>query len=802
MPFPQKFTGLALVALLITGAISLPPLAGLAQAVPDRNLEADRLLQQGMMQYQTGQFETAFESWQTALKLYRNLQNQRGEGAALVQLGLGYEALGDNDRAIEYLSQLLAYAQKNSDPMGEGFALSRLGTVYQAMGQYDKAVELHQRSLAIARQLKNQGGEGQELRNLGLAYLAQEDHARAVSVFQQTLAFARQLQDPQLEGIALVDLGLAYAGQGNRTKARESLQQGLAIVRKIQDRQGEISALGNLALVYSAEKNYPQAIDLHRQSLAVARETKDLYAEGIALNNIGWTQFQAGQLQAAEQTLQTCIQVLERLRAGVGNNDAARVSIFDQQLRVYRTLQQVLVGQQKIEPALEISELGRARAFVELLSSRLVSSSGSGLPVQPTSAPTIKQIKQLARSRRATLVQYSVIYDQFQTGQKQEWKETQLYIWVVDPEGKVSFRTVDLKPLGQPQGSSLNHLVASSRQTLGVRSRDQRSDIIVSLSPAAQQRQQQQQTRTLRQLHQLLIAPIADLLPRDPSQSVIFIPQQALFLVPFPALQDPRGQYLIENHTILTAPSIQVLQLTRQQRLARANWSTSQGSAGTTALIVGNPTMPRVSLESGQSATPLTPLPGAEAEARAIAPLFNTTPLIGSQGTETTVVQQMPQARVIHLATHGLLDDSRGLGSALALTPATPGFTPATASQQPDEPLRSDDGLLTAAEILELQLQAELVVLSACDTGGGRITGDGVIGLSRSFISAGVPSVIVSLWAVPDAPTAGLMQEFYQNWQNRQMDKAQALRQAMLTTMKTHPNPRDWAAFSLIGEAE
>lgn len=100
-----------------------------------------------------------------------------------------------------------------------------------------------------------------------------------------------------------------------------------------------------------------------------------------------------------------------------------------------------------------------------------------------------------------------------------------------------------------------------------------------------------------------------------------------------------------------------------------------------------------------------------------------------------------------------------------------------------------------------MKLNAELVVLSACDTGRGRITGDGVIGLSRSLITAGVPSVIVSLWSVPDAPTASLMTQFYQNLKQNP-DKAQALRQAMLTTMKQHPNPRKWAAFTLIGEAE
>ena len=105
--------------------------------------------------------------------------------------------------------------------------------------------------------------------------------------------------------------------------------------------------------------------------------------------------------------------------------------------------------------------------------------------------------------------------------------------------------------------------------------------------------------------------------------------------------------------------------------------------------------------------------------------------------------------------------------------------------------------MLTAEEILDLKLNAELAVLSACNTGRGKIT----MGLSRSLISAGVPSVSVSLWLVPDDPTVGLMREFSQNLQHNP-DKAQALRQAMLSTMKQHPAPRNWAAFTLIGEAQ
>ena len=156
--------------------------------------------------------------------------------------------------------------------------------------------------------------------------------------------------------------------------------------------------------------------------------------------------------------------------------------------------------------------------------------------------------------------------------------------------------------------------------------------------------------------------------------------------------------------------------------------------------------------------------------------------MTGDRATQQAISQHLPQAQLIHLATHGLLDDRRGIGSAIALAPTD-----------------TDDGWLTAAEIFSMRLNAELVVLSACNTGQGQITGDGVIGLSRSFMSAGVPSVIVSLWMVPDAPTADLMTAFYQHLPH-QPDTAGALRQAMLDTLEKHPNPRNWAAFALVGE--
>ena len=180
----------------------------------------------------------------------------------------------------------------------------------------------------------------------------------------------------------------------------------------------------------------------------------------------------------------------------------------------------------------------------------------------------------------------------------------------------------------------------------------------------------------------------------------------------------------------------------------------------------------------------LPSLPNAEREANAIAVLFNTEAITGDRATKAVVVDGFRRAEIVHLATHGLLDDVRGIGSSIALAPAD-----------------GDNGLLTADEILNLNIRSRMIVLSACNTGRGRITGDGVIGLSRSLISAGAASIVSSLWAVDDSSTEALMTEFYRKFQERP-DIARALRRAMLMIMKHHPRPKDWAAFTLVGEAE
>ncbi len=696
-----------------------------------------------------GKYPLASSFYQQALAIAKQIDSKALEGATLSNIGLVYNKLGQYALTLQMYQQALAIAKQIGDKAGEGVTLNNIAEVYDALGQYTLALKFYQQALAIRKQIGNKAAEPLTLNNIGEVYYNQGEYANAEKILIAALAIVKQIDDKAGEGVTLNNIGAVYRNQGQYVKALESYQQALAIRKQIGDNEGLGITLNNIGIVYQDEGQYALALESYQQALAMIKQIGNKAEEQLTLNNIGAVYYNQGEYANAEKILFAAIEISESLRPGL--KDDQKISIFEQQDAAYRLLQQTLVAENKNDAALEIAERGRARAFVELLASKQSSNSNNH-------PPTIKQVKQIAKEQNATLVEYSIIYDLLKVEGKQEWHQSKLYIWVVKPTGDIAFKQVNLKSLN----TSLADLVSNSRQALGVSSRG------INVEPTGKPIQKE----NFQQLDQVLIEPIASLLPSNPKKHVIFIPNESLFLVPFAALQDKDGKYLIEKHTILTSPAIQVLELTHQQR---------QKVKGKDVLVMGNPTMPSVGIPPQQ----LPSLPSAEKEAHAIASLEHTTAITGSQATLAAFKQKLPTARIIHLATHGLLEgENKGIPTAIALAPTA-----------------SDNGLLTPEQIVDLPINALLVVLSACDTGRGKITGDGVIGLSRSLITAGASSVIVSLWSVPDSPTSELMTEFYQNLHSDR-DQAVALRSAMLNTMKKHPQPINWAAFTLIGEAK
>jgi len=428
------------------------------------------------------------------------------------------------------------------------------------------------------------------------------------------------------------------------------------------------------------------------------------------------------------------------------SSDVQRITALEEAPPFLQNLMRLFVESDNKQEALLVAELSKARAFADLLAARL---SPSTFRVD-TTPPTIQQIRQIAQTQNATLVEYTIIRD--------SGKDSDLFIWVVKPTGEVKFQSVSLKSLKE---GSLDELIDTTRQDI----LDQLNDPTTDPNPK------------LKQLYTLLIQPVSELLPSHASNRVIFIPHKTLFLVPFPALLNANGEYLIQKHTILTVPSIQVLDSTHQLRQRNAGFAKD-------VLVVGNPTL----AQEIQQKYGLQSLEGWEKGANEIAELLNARAIIREQATKANILKLLPEARIIHLATHAQFEE--GLKSWIALAPSG-----------------NDDGLLTSEEILDLYappkgkpLRAEMIVLAACKTGKGQLSADGVIGLSRSLIAAGIPTAIVSLWSVSEEETIFLMRQFYKTLS---LGKAQALRQAMLATMKKYPNrPSVWAGFTLIGEAE
>jgi len=807
---------------------------------------AEQLLQRGKTQFQAGKVTDAIQLWQQAQQQFRQTQNSAGELQALLRLGAAFVSLDRHQEAIPILKNAIAISKQLQEQRSEAQALGNLGIAYQSLGDYSEAITTHRQAGKLLRDLGDRQGLGQVLTNLGNTFESIGDYSNATIAFQQSLRIAQQTGDQIGETIALGNLGAMSANQGKDQEALALFQQSLdlaktipyppgqasallnlgsthhslrqvdqaisfyrdslELARKMGDRQRQAEALGALGLAYEDKKQFSVAIRHYEQSLAIGRSLNHPEIQGQALNNLGHALFNAGRLVDAETVLRQAIRLLDNLRPELA--DRYKVAIFDTQLHTYSLLQQVLVSANKHEAALEAAEWGRARAFAERIARRLrgesrqkAQSAGQEGEVRPIQMADIRRI---AKEQKATLVEYAIVTDDdFKFRGKQRGRESELFIWVVQPTGKLHFRRVDLKPLWQ-QDLNLEKLVSVSRGCLyppfscrevaqpgevPPRRPPQPASDSAATSPQTSPQPQRRVNPAMHRLYQLLIQPIADLLPQDPSDRIIILPLESLYLVPFPALQMADGRFLIEQHTVLTAPAIQVLDLTRKIKAQRKTGKEDNRYLFNSALIVGNPTMPKI----GDQA--LSPLPASETEAKEIADLLKTKALIGQDATEAKVVRQMSQATIIHLATHGLLEfgqalDDTTIPGAIALAPNP---SPSTKS--------TPNGILTATEILDFRLRANLVVLSACDTGRGRITGDGVQGLSRAFISAGVPSVVVSLWAVSDVSTAHLMVHFYQSLL-QQPDKAKALRYAMLETMKQYPRPLDWAAFTLIGESE
>ncbi len=680
------------------------------------------------------------------------------------QVGLAatYRALGQYRKAAGY-----AYgaSRLGASRMVQTEALQVLGDTAFDVGQFEDAIGHYEAAIAYGKSIGLIYGQRSRFTNihlltqLGRAYQAVGKTSQAEKVTRESLELAEKATSPQQIIVLLFALNAAAMvnlDAGRNPIALEQLQRAMTIAKSNGlNSAGEITTLINLGRYTEEIGNLTQAIDYYETARKLADRVNDKASEARAQSAIGQIQLKQKKIKAAIGSLTKSIDTFESLQPEL--RDAQRITLAETQATTYQFLQTALIQENNSDQALIITERARARALVDLLSQRKQTEKTAP---KDTAAITLSSIKATAKDQNATIVTYAVSH---QLG------NPELYTWVIQPDGTIHFKATDLRSTTEAAPVSL---IASSRsqnplKQLIVRSSKTRSEISMESDRPETYAQYASASKSA---YQLLIEPIQKWLPKNDRDRVIFVPQGELFLIPFQALQNSQGQYLIQNHTLQIAPSIQTLSLL-----------TSKTRSNSNVMIVGNPSP----MPSGYD-----PLPGSEIEANVIAKLFNTTAILGPNATKANLLKKLSQALLIHFATHGTMDDRSGSESAIIL-----------ASSDKNDPIAELNSSLTAGEILDLRLKADLVVLSACNTGRGQITGEGVIGLTRSFLSAGVPSLVVSLWQVPDKPTASLMIAFHKN-RKKGDGNAQALRQAMLATMKDYPNPQDWAGFMVVGRSD
>ncbi|CCI31285.1 CHAT domain-containing protein [Microcystis sp. T1-4] len=363
----------ALLTLSLVATVTLPVVNGklsslvpavMAQNTNARKAEADRLLQQGIQQYQTSQFREALQSWEKALQIYREIKNRQGEMLSLGALGLTYDSLRQYQKAIEYHQQSLAIARELDYRQVESLSLSSLGLAYRSLGQYQKAIEYHQQSLAIDKEIGDRSGEASSLNNLGIAYGSLGQHQKAIEFYQQSLSIAREIGDQGSEAKILGNLGVAYDSLGQYQKAIEYQQQSLAIARKIKDRSNEANSLNNLGDTYNSLGQYQKAIEYLRQSLVIAREIGDRQWETNSLGNLGNAYQSLGQYQKAIGYYQQSLAIARELgdRRGeaysLGNLGAAYLSLGQYQKVIEYHQQSLAIAREIGDRSGEAASLG------------------------------------------------------------------------------------------------------------------------------------------------------------------------------------------------------------------------------------------------------------------------------------------------------------------------------------------------------------------------------------------------------------------------------------------------------------
>jgi len=748
----------------------------IAQAVGDRGAEGVAYGGLGNVYQALGKYRKAIEYHEKHLQMVQALGDRGGEGRAYGNLGIAYDSLGDYRKTIGFFENDLRIAQELGDRGGEGAAYGNLGSVYRSLGDYRKSIEFYEKALKIAQALGDRGGEEGAYGSLGNAYRSLREYHKAVEYHEKALKIAQELSDREGEGAAYTNLGNVYDSLGDYRKAIEACEQALQIALELGDRGGEGAAYANLGNVYHSLGEYRKAIECHEKHLKIAQELGDRWGEGTAFNNLGCTHEYLNELPQAEQYFRRSIAIYSSLQHELGDSHQWKITIFEEQVNAYLGLERILLKQNKLREALEVSNARRARSLYGVLTKR------KNLQLQQVDTlMNIDAILNFVTTIKSTCLLYS-----FCAPSREE--KAQLSIYVITPSGEIHFKelaSLDLLPedsrevskivsrfpFGRTKGEevppSAVPIIAEMEECFATKGKDD------PIPPVAIRKFKER----LKKWYEVFIKPIEQYLPQEKSSPLVIIPDGFLSQLPFAAFlgeREGKDQYLIERFSLSFAPSLSTLSLL----------SSSSVASSRQACIVCNPATPdsNLSLEESENHVPkLNSLLKAPAEA-----LF-----ISKKATVESFKQVVSRARLIHIACHGEAGTEKN--------PDKFSVFEGLLKFAPDD--FHKDGYLHAQEIASFPLIADLVFLDACFSGAGKVQREGSIGPIWSFHAAGASSVIGGLWFIPESKLiVDLIDNFYTYYLSQSMSRSKALHLAMTKAIEQErESPHLWGPLFLSG---
>lgn len=779
--------------------------------------ESPQLNSLALTYYRMGDSQKALDYYGQALEIRRRIGDKNGQAFTLAGIGATVLLRDEYQHSIDLFKQALALWSELKDPQQQALALNNIGAVYTRLGDDRLALEYYQRSLPLRQSTGNRPGEAATRQNLCHANLALGQSQKALEFCGESLAIYQALGNRVAEAGALASVGDVYLKQGRWDEAMERYSAAKALAQAAGDRT-QVARVGvSMSQVHWHRSELPQAAAAAEEALAVAKEGNVRQEEQSALAALARAESALGHLDRAREHIEAAVQLAESVRGSVAGTDL-RASYLASVRPEYELLIDILMRQHRENPAggydaeaFAVSESARARSLLDSLGeSRLDIRQGVDA-----------ELLERERSLRATLrvraqapqAEAQKLLAEFRELENQIRARSPRYASLMQPEpisvAGIRDRILDNNTaiveyaLGEARSyvwaltrEGLTSAELPARAAVERAARKAYNELSVNGSPES--------SEPVRALSRMILAPVSGNLNK---KRLVVVAEGALQYIPFGALPEASGEPLIAGHEIVGLPSASTLSLLRRDAPGRQ-------SAAKPLIVFGDPVfdaadsrvsrsaqtqlrrepdlLERSASESGMGhferlrstrleAESIVALAGKAGARKAVD--FEASSQLATSG-------ELAQYRIIHIATHALLNNQHPEFSGLVFSLVDPAGRPI-------------DGFLRAYEIYNLRLQADLVVLSACQTALGEdVRGEGLMGLTRGFMYAGAPRVVASLWRVPDRGTAELMKQFYEGMLVKGLRPAAALRAAQLA-MRRDPRwraPYNWAGFTLQGE--